>query len=92
MTDLGLAPPVSAVLEVRGRTSGKLYATPVVVARFEGAEYLVSMLGTQSSWVKNVEAAGGAATLRQTATRCIGSRPSPVPTSNAVPNPTRRQT
>lgn len=71
MTDLGLAPPVSAVLEVRGRATGKLYATPVVVTPFDGGEYLVSMLGTQSSWVKNVEAAEGAAILRQRGRRPI---------------------
>jgi deazaflavin-dependent oxidoreductase (nitroreductase family) len=55
----------SATLEVRGRVSGAVRVTPVVIAHVDGARYLVSMLGTGSDWVKNVEAAGGAAVLRQ---------------------------
>lgn len=54
-----------AVLEVRGRASGQWRSTPVVVATVEGNRYLVSMLGPGSEWVKNVEAAGGEAVLRQ---------------------------
>lgn len=54
-----------AVLEVRGRASGQRRSTPVVVATVEGKRYLVSMLGTGSDWVKNVEAAHGDAVLRQ---------------------------
>lgn len=53
------------VLEVRGRTSGQRRSTPVVVATVEGKSYLVSMLGPDSDWVKNVEAAHGYAVLRQ---------------------------
>jgi hypothetical protein len=37
----------------------------VVIATVEGKGYLVSMLGTDSDWVKNVEAAGGYAIIRQ---------------------------
>jgi hypothetical protein len=36
----------------------------VVVATVEGRRYLVSMLGPESNWVKNVEAADGTAILR----------------------------
>jgi deazaflavin-dependent oxidoreductase (nitroreductase family) len=54
-----------AVLEVRGRASGRPRSTPVVIATVEGRRYLVSMLGPGSDWVKNVEAASGAAVLRQ---------------------------
>jgi deazaflavin-dependent oxidoreductase (nitroreductase family) len=55
----------AAVLEVRGRASGRPRSTPVVIAAVDGSRYLVSMLGPGSDWVKNVEAAGGAAVLRQ---------------------------
>jgi deazaflavin-dependent oxidoreductase (nitroreductase family) len=50
---------------VRGRTSGQPRSTPVVVATVDGVDYLVSMLGPGSDWVKNVEAANGRAVLRR---------------------------
>jgi len=59
-----LAPAFLQSLEVRGRVSGKVRATPVVIATVAGRRYLVSMLGERSEWVRNVEAAGGTATLR----------------------------
>jgi deazaflavin-dependent oxidoreductase (nitroreductase family) len=52
-------------LEVKGRRSGRPIALPVVIADWEGNEYLVSMLGERANWVKNVRAAGGAAVLRR---------------------------
>jgi deazaflavin-dependent oxidoreductase (nitroreductase family) len=55
----------AAVLEVRGRVSGRPRSIPVVIASLDGARYLVSMLGPASDWVKNVEAADGSAVLRQ---------------------------
>ena len=61
---LGLFPPLLASLEVAGRHSGVARSVPVVVARYEGERYLVSMLGERSEWVRNVRAAGGRATLR----------------------------
>jgi len=60
---LGFSAGIMGVLEVRGRTSGRTRTNPVVVATVEGRRYLVSMLGPQSDWVQNVEAAGGAAVL-----------------------------
>lgn len=59
-----LAPPFLQTPEVRGRVSGKVRATPVVIATVESQRYLVSMLGERSEWVRNVEASGGMATLR----------------------------
>ena len=38
---------------------------PVVIVERGGSEYLVSMLGEEANWVRNVRAAGGAATLRR---------------------------
>jgi hypothetical protein len=49
---------------VRGRRSGRLVAVPAVIADYEGERYLVSMLGEQVNWVRNVRAAGGRAVLR----------------------------
>ncbi|MBI5289371.1 MAG: nitroreductase family deazaflavin-dependent oxidoreductase [Chloroflexi bacterium] len=62
---IGLPPRIMATLEVRGRTSGRVRANPIVIAMVEGREYLVSMLGPQSEWVRNVEAAGGDAVIHQ---------------------------
>jgi deazaflavin-dependent oxidoreductase (nitroreductase family) len=79
----GLASPVMAVLEVRGRASGQRRSTPVVIATVEGKQYLVSMLGPGSDWVKNVEAAHGDAVLRhglQRHVQLVG-----VPTAERAP-------
>lgn len=65
LTPLGLATKEQAVLEVRGRTSGQPRTLPVVIASVDGKEYLVSMLGPGSDWVRNVEAAQGSAVIRQ---------------------------
>ena len=62
---LGLSSREMAVLEVRGRVSGQRRATPVVIATVEGTRYLVSMLGEDAQWVRNVRAAGGRAVLRR---------------------------
>jgi deazaflavin-dependent oxidoreductase (nitroreductase family) len=62
---LGLPPRFMAVLEVPGRKSGHRRSNPVVIATVEGSGYLVSMLGSGSEWVKNVEAAQGDAVIRQ---------------------------
>jgi deazaflavin-dependent oxidoreductase (nitroreductase family) len=61
----GLPPRFQATLAVRGRTTGRMRSSPVVIADVEGKHYLVSMLGPGSDWVKNVEAAHGDAVIRQ---------------------------
>jgi deazaflavin-dependent oxidoreductase (nitroreductase family) len=71
LTELGIAGIHMAVLEVRGRASGRPRTSPVVVATFEGQRYLVSMLGPGSGWVKNVKAARGEAFLRQRGRRAV---------------------
>ena len=60
----GLPPRFQQTLEVRGRKSGQIRSTPVVVTTVGGERYLVAMLGSDTEWVKNVEAADGEATLR----------------------------
>jgi hypothetical protein len=68
---LGLPPTFQAALEVNGRTSGRRRSNPVVIATVEGKRYLVSMLGPESNWVKNVEAAHGNAVIRQGRRRSV---------------------
>lgn len=59
---LGLPPRRQLGLEVRGRRTGHPHRLAVVVAKQQGREYLVSMVG-EGEWVKNVRAAGGDAYL-----------------------------
>lgn len=51
-------------LEVRGRRTGRTITFPVAIADYEGEQYLVSMLGADANWVRNVQAAGGRAVVR----------------------------
>ena len=60
----GIWPGRAAALEVRGRASGRVISLPVVITDYEGERYLVSMLGEDVNWVRNVRAAGGTAVLR----------------------------
>src|SRR5262247_2754904 len=61
---LGVAPNYLVTLEVRGRRSGRRISLPLVMVIVEGERYLVSMLGAEVDWVRNVKAAGGNVTLR----------------------------
>jgi hypothetical protein len=60
----GLAPDHLVTLEVRGRRSGRTISFPLVMAVVDGDRFLVSMLGADVNWVRNVKAAGGRALLR----------------------------
>src|SRR5262249_56545472 len=60
----GIGPSRVAALDVRGRKSGRVISFPVVIVTYNGERYLVSMLGEDVNWVRNVRAAGGAAVLR----------------------------
>jgi deazaflavin-dependent oxidoreductase (nitroreductase family) len=60
----GVASNYLETLEVTGRKSGRMFSLPVVVAIVDGQRYLVSMLGDDVQWVRNVRAAGGRAVLR----------------------------
>ncbi|MBO0815908.1 MAG: nitroreductase family deazaflavin-dependent oxidoreductase [Actinobacteria bacterium] len=60
----GIAPKRAAELQIRGRRSGRVISFPVAIADVEGDRYLVSMLGANVNWVRNLEAAGGRAVLR----------------------------
>ena len=60
---LGIAPNYLVTLEVPGRRSGRIINFPLVMVVVAGERYLVSMLGEEVNWVRNVKAAGGNATL-----------------------------
>ncbi len=61
---LGIFPQRFVTLEVVGRKSGKVVSFPLAMAVMNGERYLVSMLGEEANWVRNVKAAQGRATLR----------------------------
>jgi hypothetical protein len=61
---LGVAPNYLVTLEVTGRRSGRTISLPLVMVIIDGERYLVSMLGTDAGWVRNVQAADGRAVLR----------------------------
>jgi deazaflavin-dependent oxidoreductase (nitroreductase family) len=61
---LGLSPRRWVALEVTGRRTGRLVRFPLGMADWDGQWYLVSMLGEDCNWVRNVRAADGRAVLR----------------------------
>lgn len=60
----GITSSYLETLEVIGRKSGRIVSLPVVIAVVAGQRYLVSMLGNDGQWVRNVRAADGRAALR----------------------------
>jgi deazaflavin-dependent oxidoreductase (nitroreductase family) len=56
---LGLTGPRTHLLTVSGRTSGKLWSTPVSIVTLDGERFLVAPYGDRN-WVKNARAAGWA--------------------------------
>jgi hypothetical protein len=61
---LGISPNYLVTLEVVGRQSGKTISFPLAMTVMNGERYLVSMLGEETNWVRNIKAAGGKARLR----------------------------
>ena len=61
---LGILPNYLVTLEVVGRQSGKTISFPLAMVVMNRQRYLVSMLGEEANWVRNVQAAGGKARLR----------------------------
>lgn len=60
---LGIFPNRFVTLEIAGRKSGKVVSFPLAMTVIHGERYLVSMLGDETNWVRNVRAAGGKARL-----------------------------
>jgi hypothetical protein len=61
---LGISPNYMVTLEVAGRQSGKLISFPLAMTVVKSERYLVSMLGGDVNWIRNIKAAGGKAILR----------------------------
>jgi hypothetical protein len=59
----GIASNRMVTLEVVGRKSGRVISLPLVPAKADRQRYLVSMLGEDVAWVRNVRAASGSAVL-----------------------------
>jgi hypothetical protein len=55
----GIAGRRGAALQIRGRRTGRIITFPVAIADYEGERYLVSMLGEDVNWVRNLRAADG---------------------------------
>ena len=65
VSSLGILPSMLLTLQTIDRNSGRVNSTILVVATYENQQYLVSMLGEGSEWVKNVRAAGGKANVKR---------------------------
>ncbi|PRX96773.1 nitroreductase/quinone reductase family protein [Allonocardiopsis opalescens] len=73
-----LAPRNWVALEVVGRRSGRPISFPLVLTDHGGERYLVSMLGEDANWVRNVRAADGRAVLLHGARELVRLREIPV--------------
>jgi len=72
---LGVASNYLVTLEVRGRVSGRIISFPLVMAVVGGERYLVSMLGEEVNWVRNVRAPGARPScVTAAARRCAWKR------------------
>ena len=60
----GAGPRWLVTVEVTGRRTGRTISFPAVIADYDNGRYLVSMLGEDTNWVRNVRASGGRAVLR----------------------------
>jgi hypothetical protein len=73
---LGIAPNYLVTLDVLRRVSNRVISLSLVMAVVGGERYLVSMLGTNANWVRNVQAAHGASPCDMGgASRYIWKRP-----------------
>jgi hypothetical protein len=68
---LGLTPRILVTLQVKSRSSNRLYSTVLVVANYKGRRYLVSMLGNDSNWVQDIRAAHGKAFIKRFRSRPV---------------------
>jgi deazaflavin-dependent oxidoreductase (nitroreductase family) len=68
---LGVPVGPSVLLSVRGRTSGKVYTTPIVLVENSDTSFLVAAFG-EVNWVRNLRAAGSAQLTRGRRTEAIG--------------------
>ncbi|NWJ47910.1 MAG: nitroreductase family deazaflavin-dependent oxidoreductase [Chloroflexi bacterium] len=70
LTKLGIAPKNQYILEVKGRKSGKIYTTPVILVVENTRRWLVSPYG-EVQWVKNARAVGQVTLKRKGLTETV---------------------
>jgi|CXWL01.1.fsa_nt_gi hypothetical protein len=68
---LGFLPSFLSTLETAGYRTGKTHAIPVVLCDYQGQQYIVSMLGERSPWIRNIRAADGQAVIRRRRRRSV---------------------
>lgn len=66
-----MSPSYAVTLHVKGRSSGRIISFPLVLVERDSAEYLVSMLGNDVNWVRNLRAAGGRAVVERGTSRDV---------------------
>jgi len=64
----GLGPRDYYLLQVRGRKTGRVFATPVSLVELHGTRFLVAPRG-RTQWVRNAEAAGHVTLKRGSSSR-----------------------
>ncbi|WP_422392112.1 nitroreductase/quinone reductase family protein [Nakamurella antarctica] len=79
----GVVPKRWVTLEVVGRRTGRITRFPLGMADCNGNWYVVSMLGNDCNWVRNVRAAGGFVTIRHG--RSMARRLVEVPVDERAP-------
>jgi deazaflavin-dependent oxidoreductase (nitroreductase family) len=80
-----------AVVEHRGRRSGRRYRTPVLAFRLDDGYVIALFYGADRDWVRNVLAAGGC-TLQRAGRQVEATRPERLPVGAGaalVPAPVR---
>jgi hypothetical protein len=80
---VGLTPHAWVALHVRDRVSGRWRQDAVVLPSVAGERYVVSMFGTISDWVNNIEAAQGDAAISHGGRQRV--RLVPVPPEQRAP-------
>jgi hypothetical protein len=80
---VGLTPHAWVALHVRDRVSGRWRQDAVVLPSVAGERYVVSMFGTISDWVNNIEAAHGDAAISHGGRQRV--RLVPVPPEQRAP-------
>jgi deazaflavin-dependent oxidoreductase (nitroreductase family) len=76
--------PIFAVLEHRGRRSGRGYATPVAARRVDGGFVISLAFGAQVEWHRNLVAAQGGTIRWRGRSYAVGA-PERIDTATALP-------
>ena len=76
--------PIFAVIEHRGRRSGRVYSTPVAARRTPGGFIVSLAFGAQVDWYRNIRAAGGGTIHWRGVAYPVGA-PGPVTAGEGMP-------